>query len=526
MRIDIRNICSERAESAGGNTVTYFRDGQAVRKSFREVLTDAAAARRKLLAWGVEAGMRVGIRAPNSYEWMVFDLALTEMGAVTVAFTEDFAATPALELCHRYSLSLLLVSAAELGELASRPPFLAAIDGLDEGVAARPERRGSSTEYCLIFSSGSSGGLKGLSLNRTGIEASIDALVEAVRPGVGDSLLIFLPFSNYQQRMMYYAALWYGFDLILADPPRLFRALKELRPTILIAPPALYEAIENRIRSAPRWRQILLRAAGHALNCLRRGHRMRAARLVFSEVYETLGGSMRIMITGMAPTKGSTLRMFELLQLPLYETYGLIEFGSVSLNVPGAYKRGSVGKLLPGVEISFGFDGEIIAHREPTLAHGYFECAPGESERTFLGGNRVATGDIGMLDRDGYLYLTGRKKEMIVTAGGKKIHPEEIEAAIDECPAVAKSVVFQTDDRTGLVAVIVAHDPQDESARQRIRGHIDRVNLQPRATDITKVIFSETPFSRENGLLRPNLKLDRKRIVQYFDPARAEGANV
>jgi long-subunit acyl-CoA synthetase (AMP-forming) len=197
-----------------------------------------------------------------------------------------------------------------------------------------------------------------------------------------------------------------------------------------------------------------------------------------------------------------------------------MEFGSVSLNVPGESRIGSVGKPLPGVRVELAPDGEIIVHREPTVARAYFECAPGESERTFLGSNRVATGDIGRFDADGFLYLTGRKKEIIVTSGGEKVHPETIESQIDSCPDVVKAVVFQIDGEPGLTAVVVQRAAGD-APRRRIQEFLNRLGQTRRAISISNVIFTDTPFSRENGLLRPNLKLDRKRIAERFGQSQS-----
>lgn len=355
------------------------------------------------------------------------------------------------------------------------------------------------------------------------------SFVEAIAPRHDDCLLLFLPTANFQQRLMYYGALWYGFDLIVTDPNHLFRALKELKPTMLVAPPAFYEALETRFFNLPGWKRWLANLAGRITLLLPlRTLREKLGRGVFKQAHEALGGRMRLMITGMAPIKRSTLTLFERMQLSLYETYGLVELGSISLNSPGVGKMGSVGRLLPGVTVEMAPDGEIIAHREPTLAFGYSECSEGEQERTFIGNNRIATGDIGRLDEDGYLYLIGRKKEIIITGGGKKIHPEVLEAEIDACPDVAKSVVLRDPDLPFLIAVVLSKNPQYPGARERIQKSVDRVNERYSSTPVAKLIFTDVVFSRENGLLRPNLKLDRRKIAQHFQAqwsSKREGLN-
>lgn len=502
-----------------------YENGRVVQRTHAEVYADVRAAVARLEGWGVKAGMRVGIRAPNCYQWIVYDLAIIELRAVSVAFTDDFNTTTAEELRDKYELSLLLVMASERQRHSPQVNFVAYLDGENTNVAVA-----CSNEPCTtsgkdfvnpwrIFSSGSVGGLKGLALNRKGVEAWVDGFTQAIAPRSDDRLLLFLPMSNFQQRPMYYAALWYGFDLIVTDPARLFLALKDLKPTILVAPPTLFQAFETRFGNLPKWNQIAARVAGNIVRLLPvRRARERVARLVFKQAYEALGERMRLMITGMAPIKRATLDLFRLMQLPLFETYGLIECGSVTLNVPGAFRIGSVGRPLPGVQVELASDGEIIVRREPMVALGYFECATGENEMTFIGDNRVASGDIGRLDKDGYLYLVGRKKEIIVTAGGDKVHPEVIESEIDACPDVAKSVVLKDPDVPALVAIVLPKDPSDEGARSRIEQFVNHNGGgHHRATmSIGKIVFTDLIFSRENGLLRPNLKLDRRKIAEHF----------
>jgi long-chain acyl-CoA synthetase len=520
--MDLTALIARLPEQGYKNTIIAYEKGQLVRRDHAAVHTDVRNACTQLAAWGVKPGMRVGIFAPNSYQWMIHELALIELRAISVVFTDDFKGRDLSDLCEKYSLSLLLVSAANAPPGNSQNLPVAFLDATNTHVNV-VDRGGETADQDyekmgLIFSSGSSGGLKGIILNRKGVEASLDAMVAALVLRRDDCLLLFLPMSNFQQRLMYYAALWYGFDMIITDHNQLFRAMKELQPTMLIAPPALYEALETRFSNLPGWKRRLASMAGDIVSLLPTPTaREKAGKLIFKQIHEALGGRMRLMVTGMAPIKRSALKLFERMQLSLYETYGLVECGSLSLNNPAAGRLGSVGRPLPGVTIALAPDGEIIAHRQPLLASGYFECAEGEQERTFIGDNRVATGDIGRLDDDGYLYLIGRKKEIIVTGGGKKIHPEVLEAEIDACPDVAKSVIFRNPDLPSLIAVVVFKNAQDLDARNRIQKFVDHVNERYASTPVAKIIFTDVVFSRENGLLRPNLKLDRRKIAQRFD---------
>jgi long-chain acyl-CoA synthetase len=286
----------------------------------------------------------------------------------------------------------------------------------------------------------------------------------------------------------------------------------------------LYEGFEHRFFSLPQWKQWAARCVGSIARVIPwKTLGQNLAQRIFKDAYQVLGGKMRFMVTGMAPIKRSTLDLFQLMQLPLYETYGMTEFGGIALNLPEANRPGSVGRLLPGVRVEMAADGEVIAIREHRIASTYFECAEGEAEETFLSHDRVATGDIGRFDENGYLYLVGRKREMIVTSGGTKIHPEIPEAEIEGCPEVARSVVFADADSSALVAVVLPRNPQDAAAKARIEEFIISMNERRTSFAIQKVIFTDTLFSRENGFLRPNLKVDRRKIAQHFGNGGVEG---
>jgi long-subunit acyl-CoA synthetase (AMP-forming) len=525
--MDLRKLTSHIAERKSENAILTFEKGQVVSRSHQTVVADVSAACSRLKSWGVEQGMRVGILACNCYQWIIYDLALLELRVLCVAFTDDFTGMNADEIIEKYSLSLLLIQASDHAHRNSPSGAVGLIDA--ENSEARviirplPETDWEFDATGIVFSSGSSGRVKGLTLSRRGIEASVDAFTKAAEPRPDDCLLLFLPISNFQQRMMYYAALWYGFNLIVTDPTRLFRALKDLHPTLLIAPPMLYEAFETRFYNLPAWKRRAATVLGRFAGILpSKSLREKTARALFKDAHEALGGKMRFMVTGMAPIKRSTLDLFRLMQLPLFETYGMTEFGGIALNLPGANKLGSVGRLLPGVRVELRPDGEVIAIRKHRIASDYCECGDGEEKQTFISHDQVATGDIGRFDDDGFLYLVGRKREMIITGGGTKIHPELPEAAIDACPDVARSVVLADLDAHGLAAVVLPRNPVDESAKTRIRQFVDEIGERHPGMVVGRIIFTEIVFSRENGFLRPNLKLDRKRVAQHFLHEAAE----
>lgn len=510
--------------SARKGAIIALERGKPVRYGYADLAGDVARVRDQLVRWNVKPGMRVGLFGPNSYTYIVYDLALVDLRAITVPFTDDFAGALGPELVERYNLSLFVLAAGVPHNFSGEETYVAVMDG-DNGNIQALDREfyagGDDADVlCLAFSSGSAGGLKGLVISRNGAELMLPPIMEVVGVGRRDRLLLFLPMSNFQQRMMYYAAIWYDFDIIVTDFTQLYPAMKLLEPTVLIAPPIFYQLIHNRFSEPGRmnWRRRL----GLALASLPFGHgfRRKMAQYAFPDVYAVFGRKMRLLISGMAPLNRNTSHFFDRMRLPLCESYGLVEAGSLTYRPPFSNKYGTVGKPLTGVKFSFAEDGEIIVHRQRFLTRKYFQCAPGENEATFLEEDRVATGDIGEMDSDGYLRLLGRKKEVIVTPGGYKVHPEVLESELNLCEDIVQSVIIQKPNVSHLTCVVVRGKDWSESAARRIGEFVEQT-MAGRKFRIGEITFAEEPFSRENGMLRPNLKIDRKRIVAKYAPVVA-----
>jgi long-subunit acyl-CoA synthetase (AMP-forming) len=317
---------------------------------------------------------------------------------------------------------------------------------------------------------------------------------------------------------MCYAAIWYDFSIIITDYTQLFFAMKLLHPTILIAPPVLYQMLYAEFAKYPEGKKRLWMTLGALLSLVPGASLRRAlARSLFREFYQQFGNDMRVLVTGMAPIRRNIGQFFAAMQLPLCETYGMVEAGSLTYRPAYSREFGSVGKPLRGVDIVFGDDGEILIQRENPMTLRYFQCAEGENARTFVGPGRIATGDIGKLDGQGNLFLLGRKKELIVTAGGYKIHPEVIEEELNNCPPVAHSVIFLKRDTDKLTCVVSLNQPEPEDARAAVKKFVQNMQSTKKAAQFVDVIFAEEPFSGENGMLRPNMKIDRKGIAARYN---------
>jgi long-subunit acyl-CoA synthetase (AMP-forming) len=469
----------------------------------------------------VKAGSRVAIYAPNSHHWLIHDLALIELGAISVPFTDDFAGKVNQALLDHYNIALLLIAKRDGRLFAQKPAHVAFIDAENENVRAL-ERAPSGDEdeadqHSLVFSSGSAGGLKGLVISRKGVEATLPPIFEALDVRPSDRLLMFLPMSNFQQRNMCYAALWYDFDIVITDYTQLFAAMTALNPTVLIAPPVLYQMIHAEYQKLPSWMKSLWSLLSSLLALVPSvSLRQAAARILFRAFYKQFGGRIRLLATGMAPIRSTMGKFFERLQLPLCESYGMVEAGSLTFRPPHSRDYGSVGKPLRGVNLSFTPDNEIIVSRDTPMTLRYFQCAAGENERTFVGAGRIATGDMGRLDENGNLYLLGRKKELLVTPGGLKVHPEAIEQELNNSPDVAHAVIYLKPHATHLTCVVNLVPPGDGAARTRVTEFANGLPSARKVTQFVEVIFADTPFTAENGMLRPNMKIDRKAIAAKY----------
>jgi long-subunit acyl-CoA synthetase (AMP-forming) len=498
-----------------------FERGRFTQHRYADLHADILRVRDRLAGWGVTQDMRVGIYAPNSYWWLVHDLALVALGAVSVPFTDDFAGKISRELLDEYNVALLLTATKHAKLFSPRPSHIAFMNG-DNGevsVIARSPNTDSDREdhHSLVFSSGSAGGLKGLVISRKGIETTLPPIFEAVEKRADDRWIIFLPLSNLQQRNFCYAALWYDHDVILTDYTQLFAAMKALHPTILVAPPVLFQMIYTDFQHSPEAGDKARLAVAKLLPLLPfEGLRRALGRRLFPDFYSQFGDRIRLLITGMAPIRAEIGKFFLQMGLPLAESYGMVEAGSITYRPPGSRAYGSVGKLLRGIRLSFRDDGEILVHRDQSLTLRYFQCAEGENERTFVAPGVVATGDIGHLDKDGNLFLLGRKKEQIITPGGVKIHPEVIEAELNACPEVTRCVVFLRPGATQLTCVADLANPNDENARALVKKFAAGMRSTRTAFQHIEVIFADEPFSAENGMLRPNMKVDRRAIAAKY----------
>ncbi|ROO90823.1 long-subunit acyl-CoA synthetase (AMP-forming) [Actinocorallia herbida] len=496
-----------------------------VRRPYPEVHRDVVGVRDGLSAVGVKAGTRVGLWGANSYQWLVHELALLDLGCVTVTLpVAELAGHDPAALAERFGLELLIADEARYGD-AARPSWMVPMGGTEKAEprdAADPLDPGV---FSIVFSSGTTGTVKAIQIDRRATE---DCLAEfgrhhAFRPD--DSILVCLPLSTFQQRIMYYCAFWYGFDAVVVEPsPLMFAVLKQARPTIMGGPPAFYELVESRFAALPAPVRSTLRGAARAAGALPAPLRRAVRRRLFAKAHEAYGGRMRLMLSGSAPLRRSTAELFGLAELPLFQLYGLTESGFIAWNRPDANRIGSVGRpVFPG-SVSIADDGEVLVRWPRPQSPGYLGEPPEVQRAAYLEDGTVATGDLGRLDDDGFLYLTGRKKDLIITRAGHKIAPAPLEQRILADADVAQAVLVGGGDLAYVGAVVALRPHAGDSAVARVRAAVAEVNRDvPEAGRILRVLFTRDDFTRENGLMTTTLKIDRAAVARRYRAALDAG---
>ncbi|HZP66074.1 MAG TPA: AMP-binding protein [Rudaea sp.] len=467
-------------------------DGQDRSISFPAFVAEVDVLAQKLQTSGVARGMQIALQAPNCYEYLLWDLAALKLGAVIHAVPEDLPAEKVAAIARKHAIALWVYEKPENVAGIGNAVALAETAAAREFPVDRDAARLADADlHSRVYSSGSSGYLKGLEISRRGTELLVSDFIDAFGLCSADSHLIFLPLSNYQQRLSVYGCLWAGASIKVVRHTTVFQELGRYAPSFIIAPPAIYETVYNLYGRGADAKQKLA---------------------------AFLGGNIRFMITGMAPIRKEVLKAFNALGYLLLEAYGVTETGMIAWNTKERHRIGAVGMPIHPEHVHFTAESEIVIKRPFPLSKCYFDSAESDSANTFLPDGSIATGDIGVLDADGFLSLSGRKKEIIVTSGGAKFHPEELERALSSVAPVKHSIVLMSKNDSRLVAVIVADGHEDPVVIGQIDESIRAMNASaPSYKNIHRRIVTATAPSIENGMLTRNLKYDRKGIYRYFE---------
>ena len=525
--MDLNELPQRLAAHSNRQLNVFHKDGALEAVTFGRLWDDVEDLKRALSSSGLGNRSVVGLVGPNSYQWVVADLTLLSLGCIPACIPEPMLSETTLEeIAARYQLDCLLFT-EDLGGGDSRPPWCRALSSLAQGIELRAmsaERQAwSSDVLTLVFSSGTTGNPKCLVVSKAGLENTIELTAEAWRVGRNDNIFITLPFSNLQQRWMLYMAIWFGFDVSLAPTERLYRALRRLAPTLLLGPPAFFEEAEKRFDAKSLayklWRVPVARLAG----LLPAPLESRVKRALFAELHSMFGSKMRLMFVGSAPTRRSMLEKLHLLGLPLFEVYGLTEFGWIAFNLPNGNSIGSVGRPVKGVTVSIDRDRQVMVEGTAVQTLGYAFGNEEQQQAVFRSPNRVATGDTGSLNPAGFLTLDGRLKNIIVTRGGLKMNPETLEAKLEELACVSRAVVFGGGDLNHLVCVAFVEEPVERALEARVTAAVEAVSnkLLPHERIGRVVVQPATALTEKSGLLTRNLKVNRSKILEVYAEAVA-----
>jgi long-chain acyl-CoA synthetase len=553
-------------------------------------LTEVEALALGLRRLGVGPGTRVALLSETRYEWAVADLAVMGLGAIVVPIYPTLTPAQVLHILADSEATLAIgstpVQVAKLHAAMESLPTLRAVVHMDpaegrhpadhawdtvlgHGLQARASdpldfRAGANLVQpdqlaTIIYTSGTTGEPKGAMLSHDNIGSNVEACLEAVPLSGSDVSLSFLPLCHIFERMAgLYAMLAAGVTIAYAENfDSVPRDVLEIHPTIVNAVPRFYEKVYARVmeRGAAlhglqgrlfRWgiEQGRARARAHfAGRSLAPRERLQAAiadRLVLKKIRTGLGGRLRLCISGGAPLSADVMEFFIAIGVTVLEGYGLTETSPViCLNRPGHERPGSVGPPLPGVQIRIGEDGEILT-RGPHVMQGYYHNEA--ATRAAIRDGWFHTGDVGRIEPDGRLVITDRLKDLLVTAGGKKVAPQPLEAHLKASPWITEAVLLG--DRMPYIVALIVPDLAAFEVEAKARGWtfssradlIERPEVRAQIQSAVDVLNAEqAPFEKvrkfallpreltaDAGEITPTLKVKRRVVTEHFAETIAE----
>jgi long-chain acyl-CoA synthetase len=540
--------------------------------SSRQLYGYVATLARVLTQWGIHKGDRVAILSENRPEWMIADFACVTTGIVDVPIYATLTADQTLYLLQNSRARVIFVSTLEqlrkvqsIQAQTSLEKIVVMDDVSEVNVIPMWSLINSASQEAdhqfdeaarqiqpedlatLIYTSGTTGTSKGVMLSHGNLTACAIMASKQAEWTPSDVYLSFLPLSHVTARHVDYTCYLDGVSLAYcAVFDQLPQMLQEAKPTIIVGVPRVYEKVRGEAE----------RRAGHGLKrkifdwAVRVGEMHKeeialgktptsplwklANQLVFSRIRQGFGGRSRAYFSGGAPLGKDMAEWFCAVGIPVMEGYGLTETSpTLSVNRRGAFKIGSVGKVNEGLQLKIAEDGEILV-KGPTVFKGYWEM-PEETRIAFVDG-WFKTGDIGVLDSEGFLSITDRKKDLIKTSGGKFIAPQPIENALKSNVLVAQAAIIG-DTRKYASVIISPHFPlledwarangvlftsrkelvESDKVRDLYRGIVEDLNKRlAQFETIKKIVIVPDEFTVATGEITPTLKLKRRVIEAKY----------
>jgi long-chain acyl-CoA synthetase len=556
----------QEAVDAGRSRAAFLvrEDGGWREVSWAEAAARVSALANGFLAAGVRKGDKVAILCRTRLEWTLVDYALATIGAIVIPIYPT--SSPAeIEYILRDSETKMLISedAEQLEKTSAYEAGLPALErviGIDEAgsggtladietaghayAAEQPDalsqaaaQVGLDDVLTFLYTSGTTGNPKGCVLSQRNYAAMVESVARVENLfRDDDTALLFLPLAHNFARLVQFMGAAVGFTLAYcADVRDVSAALMEVKPTLFPSVPRVYEKVHTAVKSAAAESgAVKQRLAEWAFSVGERKAKggsgpalalqaLLADRLVLGKVRARMGGRLRFAVSGGASLAPEIAEFFGACGIVILEGYGMTECTTAAtMNRPGGHRFRTVGPALPGVELRIDTDGEILIRGE-TVFSGYYRN-PEATAEALTDDGWLRSGDIGVIDEHGHLAITDRKKDILVTAGGKNVAPQVIENALKVSPYVSQALVVG-DNRPYIAALItVDRDelktlgaPDSAEVRVVIEQAVEDVNRDlGRVEQIKRFAILPRDFSAEEGEVTPTLKLKRRICVEHF----------
>ena len=556
----IYDIYADRAERMGDEPLyTYKTNGEWVTKTGNEVLADIRQIAKGLMHYGLKKGDGVAFMCRTSYEWDVFDAAVMACGGVLATIYDTDSAEQIRNIVNNSDSRLLVVETTDMRAKADGAdkecPALEHINclvngGLDDIIAY-----GSGVSD-VVYTSGSTAAPKGVEMTHEHYcttALNLPAYMPKLLHERKNSVLLFLPQAHSFARAINYICVASELHIYIAQGIKtLIADLQVAKPSVMIVVPRVLEKVYNAAsqKAGHGARGVAFAAAVVAAQnymkevsakgkagALAKARRMAFDPVIYASLREVLGGRAQWIVAGGAPLDPELMAFFRGAGVPVYEGYGLTETTAPCafnpLGVP--YHQGSVGVAFPGFELRIAEDEEIQV--KGTAVFPKYHKNEEASEDSFTEDGWYRTGDLGRIDDDGFLYIIGRKKDLIITAGGKNVSPGPIEEVIKRCEFVSQALVLG--DKRPFISALVTLDeeslrpwleskglnrdiPMEEAAnnaavRAEVQKWVDQANEGvSRAESVRKVIILPEEFTQENGLMTASMKVIRPKVIKRY----------
>jgi len=577
----IADLLPKSVERYGPRKAVMFKDdsGRWVSRTYTEVGETVRKLALGLIDLGVEKGDKVAILGNTRPEWTYYDFAALSAGAVVVPIYQTNSAEECQYVLENSDASVVVVEDDEqlekIRRIEDRCPKLGHVirmtgSGGDAISMAELSERGAAREQSewaarwasvgrddictVIYTSGTTGPPKGCVISHGNYRAMLDMVVQLdVLGGEGDNTYLFLPLAHSFALLVQLGNFELGAQLAYweRDPLKIVPNLSEVKPTYFPSVPRIFEKVytaattgaekEGGLKKAifdwaigvgKRYREAERSGDGHG-PLLRLQHAL-ADRLVLSKIRAIFGGNLKQAVSGAAPINPEILRFFDAAGVLVLEGWGMTETSTAAtIATPDTFKFGTIGKPFPGCEVKLADDGEILV-KGPNVFQGYYKNE--EATRETIRDGWLHTGDVGEIDADGFVKITGRKKDIIITAGGKNITPANLEAEVKQHPLVSQCVVVG--DRRPYLVALVTLDPEegakfaeenglptdserlagDAKVRATIDAHIQQLNEKfARVEQVKKFAVLPRDLTQQGGELTPTLKVKRAAVVGKYE---------